>query len=313
MADDSTDNFQDELVSLFVEEAREWLQNIHVALDELQQGPPPDTHAKLIATITAGVTNLGGSAATINLPDVEQASFSALPFIEALKDPSKALSVQDFLALCKQLGQIHAALTGATGVSFEDDGSAAEAAMMAVTVSPSDFLQGLQQLQGTSVSAAGRSLVQTLIEQMKSQIQAGVDRIDVSVIQGFLQRVEEAEASFLKEVDERLPILVEQLNALGRAGTAAKPAATALESSLKEVVHLRTDAQQVNAGMAMTFFTGLQSFLAILLQRQVPVGAGRVESVKARVQGMGGVIHQWVKQGRAERAAVGGLLPASSS
>ena len=71
MAADTTDDFQKELVDLFVQEAHEWLQNIHVALDELQQGPAPERHAKLIETISAGVMNLGGSAATINLPDVE--------------------------------------------------------------------------------------------------------------------------------------------------------------------------------------------------------------------------------------------------
>lgn len=313
MAVESTDDFQDELVSLFVEEAREWLQNIHVALDELQQGPPPETHAKLIATITGGVTNLGGSAATINLPDVERASFGTLPFIDVLKDPSKSLSVQDFLALCKQLGQIHTALTGATGISFEDDGSAAEAAMLAVTVSPADFLQGLEQLQASSVSAAGRSLVRTLVEQMKGQVQAGVDRVDVSVIHGFLQRVEAAEESFLKQVDDRLPVLTDRIASLSRAGASTKPMAVALESSLKDVAQLRTDAQQVNAAMAMTFFAGLQSFLTVVVHQQVLVAAGRVESVKTRLQGMGGAIHQWVEQGRAERAAIGGLLPASSS
>ncbi len=313
MAADPTDDFQDELVSLFVEEAREWLQNIHVALDELQQGPPPEAHAKLIATITAGVTNLGGSAATINLPDVERASFGALPFIDALKDPSKSLSVQDFLSLCKQLGQIHTALTGATGISFEDDDSAAEAALLAVTVSPADFLQGLQQLQASPASTAGRSLVRTLIDQMKAQVQAGIERVDVSVIQGFLQRVEEAEESFLKQVDERLPVLAEQIDSIGRVGASTKPVQAALESSLKDVAQLRTDAQQVNAGMAMTFFTGLQSFLTVVLHRQVILAAGRVESVKTRLQGMVEVIHQWVDQGRAERAAISGLLPASSS
>ena len=126
MSGDTSDEFQKELVDLFVQEAHEWLQNIHVALDELQQGPPPERHAALIGTLTAGVTNLGGSAATINLPDVEQASFAALPFIEAIKDPTKSFSVQHFLSLCKQLGQIHTALTNATGVSFESvsrDGS----------------------------------------------------------------------------------------------------------------------------------------------------------------------------------------------
>ena len=109
MAADTTDDFQKGLVELFVREAQERLQNIHVALDELQQGPAPERHAELIETISGGVTNLGGSAATINLPDVEHASFEAIPFIEALRDPHKAFSAQDFLSLCKQLGQVHTA------------------------------------------------------------------------------------------------------------------------------------------------------------------------------------------------------------
>jgi hypothetical protein len=68
MAAETEDDFQKELVELFVLEAHEWLQNIHVALDELQQAPVPERHAMLIGTISAGVTNLAGSAATINLP-----------------------------------------------------------------------------------------------------------------------------------------------------------------------------------------------------------------------------------------------------
>jgi len=47
MAAETTDDFQKELIDLFVQEAQEWLQNIHVALDELQQGPAPERHAKI--------------------------------------------------------------------------------------------------------------------------------------------------------------------------------------------------------------------------------------------------------------------------
>jgi chemotaxis protein histidine kinase CheA len=152
MAADTTDDFQKELVDLFVQEAHEWLQNIHVALDELQQGPAPERHAKLIGTIFAGVTNLGGSAATINLPDIERASFEAIPFIEALQDPQKTLSVQDFLSLCKQLGQIHTALTHATGISFEEDGTGAAAEVVYASLSPREFLHALQELREKTVS-----------------------------------------------------------------------------------------------------------------------------------------------------------------
>ena len=169
MASDTTDDFQKELVDLFVQEAHEWLQNIHVALDELQQGPAPEQHAKLIGMMLAGVTNLGGSAATINLPAVKHASFAAVPFIEALQDPLKAFSVQDFLALCKQLGQIHTALTRATGLSFEDDGSRAMAEAAHASLSPGKFLQALQELQKNQSPgiASGRSIIGSLIEQMR--------------------------------------------------------------------------------------------------------------------------------------------------
>jgi chemotaxis protein histidine kinase CheA len=216
MAADTPDDFQKELVDLFVQEAHEWLQNIHVALDELQQGPAPERHAKLIQTISAGVMNLGGSAATINLADVKRASFGAIPFIEALQDPQKALSVQDFVSLCKQLGQIHTALTRATGISFEDDGSVAAVKVVDANLSTGEFLRALQGLQEKQFpsSASGRNLIRNLIEQMEGQVQAGVECIDATVIQGYLARVSEAEELFLKVIDERVPEIFKRMSAL---------------------------------------------------------------------------------------------------
>jgi len=315
MAADTTDDFKKELVDLFVQEAQEWLQNIHVALDELQQGPAPERHAKLIGTISAGVTNLGGSAATINLPDVEHASFEAIPFIEALQDPQKPLSVQDFLSLCKQLGQIHTALTHATGISFEDDGSGAAAVAGHSSLAPGEFLEALQELQKkqSPCTMSGRNLIRSLIEQMEGQVHAGVERIDATVIQGNLARASEAEESFLKAIDERVPEIFKKMSDLKMDGGEASSRMTALESSLQDVARLRTEAQQVNAGSAMMFFTGLQSLLTVVAQRRVALAATRVEAVKARLHLMGVAIHQWVEHGRAERAAIDQLLPASQS
>lgn len=315
MAADTTNDFQKELVELFVQEAQEWLQNIHVALDELQQGPAPERHVKLIGTISAGVTNLGGSAATVNLPNVERASFEALPFIEALQDPQKALSVQDFLSLCKQLGQIHTALTHATGISFEDTGEDASAEVSGASLSPGEFLQALQELQTNQFPgvASGRNLIRSMIEQMEGQIRAGVDRIDATVIQGYLARVAEAEESFLLAIEERVPEIFTKMNALRLDGDDAPSCMADLEASIHDVVRLRTDAQQVNAGSAMMFFTGLHSLLTIVAQRRVILAATRVEAVKARLHMMDAAIRQWVECGRAERAAIDQLLPASQS
>ena len=315
MASDTTDDFQKDLVDLFVEEAHEWLQNIHVALDELQQGPAPEQHAKLIGMMLAGVTNLGGSAATINLPAVKHASFAAVPFIEALQDPLKAFSVQDFLALCKQLGQIHTALTRATGLSFEDDGSRAMAEAAHASLSPGKFLQALQELQKNQSPgiASGRSIIGSLIEQMEGQVQAGVERIDASVIQSYLARVSEAEESFLKAIEERVPEIFKKMSVLKVDRGEASLRMAAVEASLQDVAHLRAEAQQVHAGSAMLFFTGLHSLLTVVAQHRVLLAATRVELVRTRLQAMGGTIRQWVEYGRAQRAAIDQLLPASHS
>ncbi len=315
MAADTLDDFQKELIELFVQEAHEWLQNIHVALDELQQNPVPERHAKLIGTISAGVTNLAGSAATINLPDIEKASFEAIPFIEALRDPQKQFSVQDFLALCKQLGQIHIALTHATGISFEEDGTGAVGEAVGQSLTPVEFLHALQALQKKQPPSmtSGHNVIRSLIEQIEGQVQAGVERIDPTAVQGYLVRMSDAEESFLKAIDQRMPEILRTMSDLKMTRDEASSCSVVLDTSLQDVAQLRAAAQQVNASSAMMFFTGLHSLLTVVAQRRVSLADPRVESVKARLHAMGVAIHQWVEHGRAQRAAINQLVSAGHS
>ena len=315
MAADTLDDFQKELIKLFVQEAHEWLQNIHVALDELQQNPVPERHAKLIGAISAGVTNLGGSAATINLPDIEKASFEAIPFIEALQDPQKQFSAQDFLALCKQLGQIHTALTRVTGFSFEEDGPSAVGEVVGESLTPGEFLSTLQELQEKQPASltSGHNLIRSLIEQIEGQVQAGLERLDTTAIQAYLVRVSDAEESFLKAIDQRVPDILRTISALTMTRDEASSCNVVLDDALQDVAQLRVAAQQVNASSAMMFFTGLHSLLSVVAQRRVILAATRVESVKARLHARGVAIHQWVEDGRAQRAAIDQLLPAGRS
>lgn len=315
MAADTLDDFQKELIKLFVQEAHEWLQNIHVALDELQQNPVPERHAKLIGAISAGVTNLGGSAATVNLPDIEKASFEAIPFIEALQDPQKQFSAQDFLALCKQLGQIHTALTRATGFSFEEDGPSAVGEVVGESLTPGEFLHTLQKLQQKQPAniTSGHNLIGSLIEQIEGQVQAGVERLDTTALQGYLVRVSDAEESFLQAIDQRVPEILRTMCDLTMTRDEASSCNVVLDDALHAVAQLRVAAQQVNASSAMMFFTGLHSLLTVVAQRRVILAATRVESVKARLHARGVAIHQWVEHGRAQRVAIDQLLPAGRS
>ena len=133
------------------------------------------------------------------------------------------------------------------------------------------------------------------------------------VIQGYLARVSEAEESFLKAINKRVPEIFKNISDLKMNGDEASSRVVVLEASLQDVAQLRTAAQQVNAGSAIMFFTGLHSLLTVVAQRRVFLAATRVESVAARLHAMGGAIREWVEHGRAQRAAINQLLPAGHS
>lgn len=308
MAAEADDAFQKELIDLFVQEAHEWLQQIHVALDELQQSPPPDRHLKLAQTIKAGITNLGGSAATISLGDVERASFAALPFVEAVQNPAASISVNDFIALCKQLGHIHTALTRATGVTFDADSAAGVVESIPVTIASADLLAALQALQQrqSDSGAAHRNLVQTMIAQTEGLLANGVAQCDVTSMREFLGRLAEAEEAFHAAVAQQLPHVTEGLVTLKTDETVSPERHQAV---LDHVAQLWTAAQQVNASQATTFFMGLHSFLSVVLHQHVVVAAKKYDAVESRLRAMVGLIQIWVDSGREERAAIGSLLP----
>jgi len=309
MAADAEDAFQKELIELFVQEAHEWLQQIHVALDELQQGPASDRHLKLAHTIKAGITNLGGSAATISLGDVERASFAALPFVEAVENPAAKISADDFIALCKRLGHIHTALTRATGVTFQAESAEAVEAPP-LTIPTSDLLTALQQLQHrqSAPDAASRNLIQTVIAQIHGLLNNGVAQCDVTSMRAFLDRLAEADDAFCAAVQRQLPQVTEGIVRLKQEGDRPE-SSDHLRALQEQVTQLWTVAQQVNASHAMTFLMGLHSFLGIVAQRRVTIAAKKYDAVEARLRSLTLTIQGWAENGRAERAAIGGLLP----
>lgn len=173
-----------------------------MALDELQQAPPADRYRSLAQTIKIGITNLGGSAATINLNDVERASFSALPFIEAVQEPSARISADDFLALCKQLGHIHGTLTRATGVAFDTEAAQASADNTPTTIGTKELLSLLRGLsdQGPATGTFCRNLVQTMVAQTEGLLQRGMEQCNLVSIQEFLDRSAEGSKNFLSSL-----------------------------------------------------------------------------------------------------------------
>ncbi|MBI3357921.1 MAG: hypothetical protein HY038_14335 [Nitrospirae bacterium] len=311
MSVDTEDEFQKELIEVFVQEAQEWLQQIHVALDELQQGPAPDRHLKLAQTIKAGIASLGGSAATISLSDVERASFSTLPFVEAVQDPTAKISADDFIALCKHLGHIHTALTRATGVTFDAESASASPDSLPAAIPTSDLLAALHGLRERQVTPGSfhRNLVQTVIAQVQGLMNNGIGQCDGSSIREFLDRLAAGEEGFLQIVQQQLSNLTDELRHLKNGVEAPGRSPERLQAVVEQVAQLWSAAQQVNAAQAMTFFMGLHSFLTVVMQRRVVVTGKKYEAVESRLLESMKTIQGWVEAGRAERTAIGSLLP----
>ncbi|QPD03995.1 MAG: hypothetical protein Nkreftii_001769 [Candidatus Nitrospira kreftii] len=311
MSVETEDAFQKELIELFVQEAQEWLQQIHVALDELQQAPPADRYRSLAQTIKIGITNLGGSAATINLNDVERASFSALPFIEAVQEPSARISADDFLALCKQLGHIHGTLTRATGVAFDTEAAQASADNTPTTIGTKELLSLLRGLsdQGPATGTFCRNLVQTMVAQTEGLLQRGMEQCNLVSIQEFLDRSAEGEQEFLELARQEVSHLSTILQALKNGSAFSEVPSSHLQNAVERVAQLWSAAQQVNASHTMTFFMGLHSFLAIVMDRRVTVDATRYEAVQSRLAQSINSLEEWAQCGQAERAALQRVLP----
>ena len=140
-----------------------------------------------------------------------------------------------------------------------------------------------------------------------------LERLDTTAVQGYLVRVSAAEESFLQAIDQRVPAILRTMCDLTLTRDEVSSCKVLLDDALQAVAQLRVAAQQVNASSAVMFFLGLHSLLTVVAQRRVILAATRLESVKARLHARGVTIHQWVKDGRAQRAAIDQLLPAGHS
>jgi chemotaxis protein histidine kinase CheA len=306
-APDDDDDFQRELLELFAQEAREWLQQIHQALQELAARPDADRHVALIKTVTQGLTNLGGSAATVNLPEVERATFALLPFVEGIKDPVSAPSREDLSRLRQHFQYITTALTEATGVSVEFSFAPSQDELQAEA-----FLGRLRNLQvsRTQTAEPSRDLVQVIIQRIEQDAQRGVNQMDRPSVAIWLKGLADADEAFLTAVKQRLPMIAQGVARLKDKAPDAGRAATEYDATLREVSALQVAAQHVHATSVTAFLNGLRSFLTIVLQRRLTLASKKIDAVESRLHVVLAMAQEWVQVGRVELEAIDKVLPA---
>ncbi len=306
------DDFQKELVELFGQEAQEWLLQIHSALTELEGQVDPDRHSQLVDAIVRGITSLGGSAATVNLSDVERATFALLPFIDTLKDRTTATS-QDYATVRDQFRLVIDSVTTATGLTL-DLGPTPEAAPAAEPVADlMTLLNTLRSLydQRTAGRPSPRSLILQVMQRLEQEARQGRGQITPQDFRQLVVELQGVDEQFLQSLQQQLPSIAFLLGQLRQEGPGALASGDGLSRSLQHLEQLHGAAKQANATMLVDFLNGLQSFLTIVSQRRLAVAAQKIEAVEARLRAVLTMAQDWLAAGRSEREAMDQLLPAA--
>jgi chemotaxis protein histidine kinase CheA len=304
------DDFQRELLELFAAEAYEWLAQIQQALARFQASLDPSVKFDALDTISRGITSLGGSAATVDLPAIQELVFGLLPLLEQLRGPDSANASDTLANLRDSLANITGLVASNTGmpatVTFEAHKPDLRQAK--------EFLQALHTLRRAQMRAVhvSRSVIDSVIRRVQQDLEHGHSQVDTPTILAQLDDVRRSNDDFVHRVQSALPDLCAVVTAMKsmfhQPVQILPPDQTA--KWLHAVDQLTEQARQREATPLQHFFQGLSSFIKIVTERQLAVSTQRFGAVENRLSGIASIAHAWLEAERTEREAIVQLLTA---
>lgn len=311
-SEQTQDDFQKELIELFGQEAQEWLVQIHAALVELESLPDSDRHTQLIDAVVRGITSLGGSAATVSLPDVERATFALLPFIETIKDRTTATK-QDFSTIRDHFRTLLASVREATGITLDIEPLPEAAPAPEPALDYLTLLNALHRLHDESRAQGGpsRSLIPQVLQRLEHEARQGDGQIQAAKFHELLVAIHHTDTQYLGSLRQELPGIALHLSRLRAGGSAILNSDADFDAPMQMVAGLQDIAKQNNATPLVTFLTGLQSFLTLLVQRRIDIAAHRIQSVETRVLAIAGMVEEWMAAGQKELEMMSRLVPSA--
>ena len=306
------DDFQKELIELFGQEAQEWLVQIHAALVELESLPDSDRHSQLIDAVVRGITSLGGSAATVSLPDVERATFALLPFIETIKDQTTATK-QDFSTVREHFRTVIASVKVATGITLDIDPLPEAAPAPEPVLEFLPLLNALHQLQDEQAAqgSMSRSLIPQVLQRLEHEARIGAGQITAAQFQELLLTIHNTDAQYLGSLRQDLPGIALHLSRLRAGGVAVLTSDAGFDAPIQMIASLHEIAKQTNATPLVTFLTGLQNFLTLVVQRRIDIAAHRLQSVETRILAVASMVEEWIADGQKEFDMMSRLAPST--
>ncbi len=210
------------------------------------------------------------------------------------------------------MGQIHDALTRATGVAFDAESATEEVGP--VTVPAQEFQAALSDLISRLAGSTAMPchVTKTIIAQIDGMTRNGVTHCDAASLREVLERGAEVERAYAQLVQRLGPLVADGIGKMAQTSLGQwKEASVEWSAMTNQAAELWSVSQQVNAVEAMTFFTGLQSFLTLVMEQRVMLPASQFKKVETRLRTMPTIIQEWAEAGRRERGAIEALLPAA--
>lgn len=329
--------FQNEVVGLFALEAREWLAQIQTALEKLGAGAEGMVRSKLYGLILNGIANLAGSAAAVQLSDIEAMASNLLPILKDVGTPESKWTTETLRPLQVGLDRIAEAVHHLSGErddaggtdrrprQLEPDRKASEPSSETTmripppvlersewTASSRPLIQALQELhraRARSIQPA-RDVLETVISRAQQEVGERQGHITVEVIKHILHDLDRLDEEFLGELHERVPAMTRQMIHLREQGKPDFVTASQLDPILAHVDALHQYAKTIDAATITMLLQGLKFFLEAATYRKVGTLPQRLQAMEERIQTLIPMAEQWVTLGRLERASIEEILSA---
>lgn len=314
MASDLNDeDFRNELVELFALEAEEWLQQAKTAMQDLQRDPDPSASGKLLDIIQQALSNLGGSAATVELPEIERLAYDVLPTLETIRSAAGSASTEHLVSIRDSLNALTAnirAISGEPAEAEEESQQPEDIATALEPASPHISLDVLLQVHEDLAQAgrASRNLLEVVIERAREKGTKEPDLFDKGSVTRALRELEGLDEQFLAEVQKRMPDITQSIVKLKTQHEGNGDLKKTLKPAIESVHALSEVARRARATSILQFLQGLSTFLNVVSDRGAGLVMGRLDAVEFRLGAVVPMVQQWVEMGRIEREAIGVVL-----
>ncbi|MCP9452971.1 MAG: hypothetical protein NNA23_09850 [Nitrospira sp.] len=293
-----------------IERLRARLDHVHVLLDELQQDQPADRHRALALTMKAHIAEIGEFAVTGGLPDVKEACDRALLLVETVQHHAAERRVDDYVALCRGLGEIRQSLVRPVRVTADSVFSIPRERDGPVTIAVGDFLAALHQLRERRVGSGQSSghLLQTMIDEVEKLRKTRVERCGVTFLNKLLDECLKRETDCVGRVQAEVPHVIETLELLSKEiGEGAQERRDQLQAHAEQTARLVSLAKQAHAPL-VTCLEGLLGFLTVVAQQRILVAAQRYEAVASRMRAYLTSISLWIEEEIATYSVIRDLM-----